>query len=114
MPGEPVAVSVMVPVLSLFPSGATPSLQLSGPTNRTGNLTVVVSFGRPLHTIVLDLSISTSPVSSTILRLIGVGSENSFGLHLAPGASTATVVTAMFFVSVDPFAPGVPTFLSET
>jgi len=106
-------VLVIVPRLkSGFGGGTAPFSQFLGPWKKTLLFTWVVT-PPPSHTMVLELSMSTSPLSSTISRLIGVGSENSPRSQVAPGASTAWTITTMFLVADDPFPPD-PTFLRLT
>jgi hypothetical protein len=106
-------VLVIVPRLkSGFGGGTAPFSQFKGPRKKTVLFTLVVT-PPPSHTMVLALLMRTSPLSSTIIRLMDVGSENSPASQVAPGASTAWTITTMFLVSSDPFPPDA-TFLRLT
>ena len=93
------------------PLGTAEPAQFRGPSNSTAIFTFVAS--SPLQTTVLLRSMRTSPVSSTIVRLIDVGSDVSPGSQVFPGASTPWTISTTFLTSVDPFPP-VATFRSET
>ena len=83
--------------------------QFTGLWTRTVFVTSVVFSGSPLHTTILPESINRSPSSSSILRLINVGSERSVRSQVFPGAFTPrTLATNSTFLS-EPFPP-VPTF----
>jgi hypothetical protein len=106
-------VLVIVPRLKPgFGGGTAPFSQFKGPWKTTFRFTLVVT-PPPSHTTILALSMRTLPLSSSILRLTEVGSENSPGSQVAPEASTACRIMTIFLVLSDPFPP-VPTFLRAT
>jgi len=105
VPADPVPVLVIKPVLK--PLGTAELSQFRGPWKNTFlfRLTVV-----PPHMMVLELLMSTSPSSSTIVRLIEVGSEKSPGSQVTPGASTAWMIMTTFLVDDAPFPPNATSF----
>jgi hypothetical protein len=105
-------VLVIVPRLKPgFGGGTAPFSQFKGPWKKTLLFRFVVA---PCsHTTVLALSMRMLPPSSSILRLTGVGSENSPRSQVAPGASTAWTIMTIFLVVSAPFPP-VPTFWRTT